>query len=163
MGFFKEFKEFAIRGNVIDLAVGVIIGAAFAKITDSLINDLLMPLLGIVVGKLDFSGLYIPLSDKVPWGLPLAEAKKLGAVVAYGNFISVLINFLLLAFCVFLMVKAINRLRRQAAADTAAAPPPAPTPQETLLKEIRDELRKAGPRADGPRPEGQGPRLREGS
>lgn len=137
MGFGKEFKEFALKGNVIDLAIGVIIGGAFAKITSSVIDDLIMPLLGKIIGNVDFSNLYIPLSDKVIKGLALAEAKKLGPVFAWGNFISIMINFILLAFCVFLMVKAINRVRKK---EEAALPEP--TTQEKLLMEIRDALNK---------------------
>lgn len=108
----KEFKEFAVKGHAIDLAVGVIIGAAFGKIVTSIVEDLLMPPIGRVVGNLDFSNLYIPLSDKVTAGLPLAEAKKLGPVFAYGNFITIAINFLIVAFCIFLVVKGINRLKQ---------------------------------------------------
>ena len=115
----KEFKEFAVKGNVIDLAVGVIIGLAFGKIVTSVVEDLLMPPIGRVLGNLDFSNLYFPLSEKVPQGLALAEARKLGPVFAYGNFISVLINFLIVAFCIFLLVKAINKLKRP-------SPPEAP-------------------------------------
>lgn len=103
-----------MRGNVIDLAVGVIIGAAFGKIVTSLVEDILMPPIGRVVGNLDFSNLYLPLSSKVPAGLPLAEAKKMGLpVIAYGNFATVLINFIIVAFCIFLLVKAINALKRE--------------------------------------------------
>ena len=108
----KEFKEFAVKGNAIDLAVGVIIGAAFGKIVSSIVEDLLMPPVGRVVGNLDFSNLYISLSDKVTPGLSLAEARKLGPVFAYGNFITVTINFLIVAFCIFLMVKAINKMKK---------------------------------------------------
>ena len=108
----KEFKEFAVKGNAIDLAVGVIIGAAFGKIVSSVVEDLLMPPVGRVAGNLDFSNLYIPLSDKITPGLALAEAKKLGPVFAYGNFISITINFLIVAFCVFLLVKGINRMKK---------------------------------------------------
>ena len=108
----KEFKEFAVKGNAIDLAVGVIIGAAFGKIVTSIVEDLLMPPVGRVVGNLDFSNLYVPLSDKVTPGLSLAEAKKLGPVFAYGNFITTSINFVIVAFCIFLMVKAINKMKR---------------------------------------------------
>ena len=140
MGFAKEFKEFALKGNVIDLAVGVIIGGAFGKITSSVIDDLIMPLLGKLIGNVDFSNLYVPLSDKITTGLPLAEAKKLGPVFAYGNFISILINFVLLAFCVFLMIKAINSLKKKEV--EAPAAPPEPTTQEKLLMEIRDSLKK---------------------
>src|SRR5262249_47311092 len=108
----KEFKEFAVKGNVVDLAVGVIIGAAFGKIVSSVVEDLLMPPIGRAVGNLDFSNLYIPLSEKVKSGLALAEAKKLGPVFAYGNFITVTINFVIVAFCIFLLVKGINRMKQ---------------------------------------------------
>ena len=108
----KEFKEFAVKGNAIDLAVGVIIGAAFGKIVSSIVEDLLMPPIGRVVGNLDFSNLYIRLSDKVAPGLSLADAKKAGPVFAYGNFITTTINFLIVAFCIFLVVKGINHLKR---------------------------------------------------
>jgi large conductance mechanosensitive channel len=108
----KDFKEFAIKGNAIDLAVGVIIGAAFGKIVTSIVEDLLMPPIGRLLGNLDFSNLYIPLSGKVTWGLPLAEAKKLGPVFAYGNFITITINFAIVAFCIFLMVKGINKMKQ---------------------------------------------------
>jgi large conductance mechanosensitive channel len=108
----KEFKEFAVKGNVVDLAVGVIIGAAFGKIVGSLVEDLLMPPLGRLLGNLDFSNIYIPLSDKVKPGLALVEAKKLGPVFAYGNFITVTINFVIVAFCIFLLVKGINKMKQ---------------------------------------------------
>lgn len=108
----KEFKEFAVKGNVVDLAVGVIIGAAFGKIVTSVVEDLLMPPIGRLVGDLDFSNLYVPLSDKVASGLSLAEAKKLGPVFAYGSFITVTINFVIVAFCIFLLVKGINRMKQ---------------------------------------------------
>src|SRR5205814_611789 len=108
----KEFKEFAVKGNAIDLAVGVIIGAAFGKIVSSIVEDLLMPPIGRAVGNLDFSNLYIPLSDKVTPGLSLAEAKKLGPVFAYGNFTTITINFAIVAFCIFLLVKGINKLKQ---------------------------------------------------
>src|ERR1051326_6982511 len=107
----KEFKEFAVKGNAIDLAGGVIIGAAFGKIVTSIVEDLLMPPVGRLIGNLDFSNLYVPLSDKVTRGLSLAEAKKLGPVFAYGNFITITINFAIVAFCIFLLVKGINRLK----------------------------------------------------
>jgi large conductance mechanosensitive channel len=108
----KEFKEFAVKGNAIDLAVGVIIGATFGRIVTSVVEDLLMPPIGRIAGNLDFSNLYIPLSDKVTPGLPLADAKKLGPVFAYGNFITITINFLIVAFCIFLVVKGINKMKR---------------------------------------------------
>ena len=108
----KEFKEFAVKGNAIDLAVGVIIGAAFGKIVTSIVEDLLMPPIGRVVGNLDFSNLYFPLSDKVGPGMALAEARKAGPVFAYGNFITITINFIIVAFCIFLLVKGVNRLKK---------------------------------------------------
>jgi large conductance mechanosensitive channel len=108
----KEFKEFAVKGNAIDLAVGVIIGAAFGKIVTSIVEDLLMPPLGRVIGNLDFSNLYLPLSDKITPGMSLVDAKKVGPVFAYGNFISITINFIIVAFCIFLVVKAINKMKK---------------------------------------------------
>ena len=141
MVFVKEFKEFAVKGNVIDFAVGVIIGGAFGKIVDSVINDLIMPIIARIVGAPDFSNAYIPLQDNIPLGLPLVQAKALGPVFAYGNFITVAINFLLLAFAVFMMVKGINRLRSQ-------APPPEVEDKisstDKLLAEIRDTLQQRG-------------------
>ena len=140
MGFMHEFKEFAVKGNVVDLAVGVIIGGAFGKIVDSVVNDLIMPLVGKAVGGLDFSSYYIPLAGQ-PAGLALAEAKKQGAVFAYGNFLTVALNFLILAFIIFLMVKQIHRLKRETPAPAPAAP--AEPPEDVkLLREIRDALRK---------------------
>ena len=136
MSFFSEFKEFAVKGNVMDLAVGVIIGAAFGKIVDSIVNDLIMPLVGKVVGGLDFSNYYIALAGQDPH-LPLLEAKKIGAVFAYGNFLTVALNFVILAFIIFLMIKQINRLKKDAPAAPAA------TPEDVvLLREIRDSLKK---------------------
>lgn len=140
MGFFKEFKEFAIKGNVIDLAVGVIIGGAFGKIIDSVIKDLVMPIVAAIVGAPDFSNAYLPLKAGIPRDLSLAEAQKLGPVFAYGSFITVAINFILLALVIFLMVKGINRLKRKQEAAPAAPTPPTAT--EQLLVEIRDELKK---------------------
>jgi large conductance mechanosensitive channel len=144
MGMVKEFKEFALRGNVVDLAVGVIIGAAFGKIVSSLVEDIILPLVGKVVGNVDFSNLYVPLSAKVsdaihnaPGGiLSLVAAKSIGPVFAYGNFITVLINFIIVAVCIFLLVKGMNTLKRK---EDAVAPEP--TTQEKLLMEIRDLLR----------------------
>lgn len=139
MGFVKEFKEFATKGNVMDLAVGVIIGAAFGKIVDSVVNDLIMPVIGIIF-KADFSNLYVALSDKITPGLTLAEAKKLGPVFAWGNFVTVVLNFIILAFVIFMLVKGMNRMKRKQ--ETAPAAAPAPTPTEQLLTEIRDALKK---------------------
>ena len=142
MGFLKEFKEFALKGNVIDLAVGVIIGGAFGKIIDSVVNDLIMPIVSAIIGSPDFSSLYLVLKGDVPEGTALADAKKIphAVILAYGNFITVLINFLLLALIIFLMIKAINRLKRKQV-DVPAAPP-APSGTDQLLMEIRDELKK---------------------
>lgn len=144
MGFFKEFREFAVKGNVMDLAVGVIIGGAFGKIIDSVVKDLVMPLVSAIIGQPDFSKLYMVFKGNVPQGLELEEARKIeGSVIfAYGNFLTVLINFILLALVIFMMVKGINALKRKEEAKPAA--PPAPTPTETLLSEIRDELKKKG-------------------
>jgi large conductance mechanosensitive channel len=191
MKIIKEFRDFAMKGNVVDLAVAVIIGGAFGKIVTSLVEDVLMPPIGKLVGNLDFSNLYISLSDKIdaknielakaaaekaaaaaatqpttqssmlgsmtsmvsgvvssPEGsrLTLAQAKALGPVVAYGNFITITINFIIVAFCVFLVVKmmtvAQRRFEREKAAAAATAAPPALTTQETLLTEIRDLLKQ---------------------
>jgi large conductance mechanosensitive channel len=139
MSIVQEFKSFALKGNVIDLAVGVIIGAAFGKIVDSLVADMIMPLVSLVFGGLDFANYYLPLAGQAA-SLPLAEAKKLGAVFAYGSFITVALNFAILAFVIFLMIKQINRLKREAPAAPAAAPV---TPEDVvLLREIRDALKK---------------------
>ena len=141
MGMLKEFKEFAMRGNVVDLAVGVIIGAAFGKIVDSLVKDLIMPVVGRLVGGLDFSNWFIMLGAPPPGytGPMTYEALTKAGVplFAYGNFITVTINFFILAFIIFLMVKEINRLKRQ-----EPAPPPAPPEQVKLLREIRYALKK---------------------
>ncbi|MGA0609784.1 large conductance mechanosensitive channel protein MscL [Caldimonas sp. KR1-144] len=134
-----EFKEFAVKGNVIDLAVGVIIGGAFGKIVDSMVADVIMPLVSKIFGGLDFSNYYVALAGQAA-GLPLAEAKKAGAVFAYGNFITVALNFVILAFIIFMMVKQINRLKRS---EPEAAPAPTAEPEDVvLLREIRDALKK---------------------
>ncbi|MBP9133343.1 MAG: large conductance mechanosensitive channel protein MscL [Saprospiraceae bacterium] len=138
MGFLKEFKEFAVKGNAMDLAVGVIIGAAFGKIVDSIVNDLIMPIIGIMFNA-DFTNLYIPLSDKVTLGMTLEQAKEVGPVFAWGNFITILFNFIILAFIIFIMVKGMNNLKKK---EEAPAAPAAPSATETLLSEIRDELKK---------------------
>ena len=135
----QEFREFAMKGNVVDLAVGVIIGGAFGKIVDSVVGDLIMPLVGRLVGGLDFSNYFIALKE-IPPGvvMTLAEVKKAGVpVFAYGNFMTILLNFLILAFIIFVMVKQINRLKRE-----TPVTPPEPPEDVLLLREIRDELRK---------------------
>jgi large conductance mechanosensitive channel len=138
MSFASEFKEFATKGNVVDLAVGVIIGGAFGKIVDSFVNDMVMPTFGRIFGGLDFSNYFIPLNGQT--ANTLAEAKKLGAVIAYGNFITIVVNFVILAFVIFLMVKQMNKLKREA--PPAPPAPPAPTPEDVvLLREIRDALK----------------------
>lgn len=142
MGFFTEFREFAVKGNVVDLAVGVIIGGAFGKIVDSVVADLIMPVVGLIFGKLDFSNLYVILGT-VPAGVAnnLAELKKAGVpVLAYGNFITIAVNFFILAFVIFLMIKQINRLRRTQ--DAAPEAPAAPAEDIVLLREIRDSLKR---------------------
>lgn len=140
MSFLGEFKEFAVKGNAMDLAVGVIIGAAFGKIVDSIVNDLIMPIVGAVFGGFDFSNLFIALRT-VPAGvgMTLAEVKKAGVpVFAYGSFLTILLNFIILAFIVFALIKQVNRLKK--------APPPAapaaPPEDVVLLREIRDSLKK---------------------
>jgi large conductance mechanosensitive channel len=139
MSFSSEFKEFALKGNVMDLAVGVIIGGAFGKIVDSLVGDIIMPVVGKIFGGLDFSNYFFALSGQT--ATTLVEAKKAGAVFAYGNFITILINFVILAFIIFLMIKQMNRLKREAPPAPPAAP--APTPEDVLLlREIRDALKK---------------------
>ena len=136
MSFMSEFREFAMKGNVVDLAVGVIIGGAFGKIVDSIVGDLIMPLVGKVLGGLDFSNYFIPLAGQAATNL--ADAKKAGAVFAYGSFITVAINFVILAFIIFMMVKQINRLKKEAPGPAPAAPPE----DIVLLREIRDSLKR---------------------
>jgi large conductance mechanosensitive channel len=144
MSFIGEFKTFALKGNVVDLAVGVIIGGAFGKIVDSVVGDLVMPLVSKAFGGLDFSSYYVALAGQST-GLPLAEARKLGSVFAYGNFITVALNFLILAFIIFLMVRQMNRLMARKQAEPAAPAAPAPTPEDiVLLREIRDSLKTRG-------------------
>jgi len=143
----KEFKEFALKGNMVDMAVGIIIGGAFGLIIKSLIDDVIMPLVGSVIGSVDFSNIYIPLGDAVSAAkeanpkLPLADARELGSVLALGNFISILINFLILAFVIFIMVKMMNKAKKKFEAEKEAAPPPAPAADVVLLGEIRDLLK----------------------
>jgi large conductance mechanosensitive channel len=149
MGMMKEFKEFAMRGNLVDLAVGVVIGGAFGKVVSGFIDGMVMPLIGMLGGA-DFNNMYISLSDKVDAAqaasetiLPIVEAKKLGPVLAYGTFITVLIDFIVVAFVVFMVIKGMNRMKKkQEAAPAAPAAPPAPSKEEILLTEIRDALVK---------------------
>ncbi len=139
MSFSSEFKEFALKGNVIDLAVGVIIGGAFGKIVDSLVGDIVMPIVGRIFGGIDFTNHFVPLAGQT--ATTLAEARKTGAVLAWGNFVTVALNFIVLAFVIFVMVRQVNRLQRKAPAPPPAAPPP-PAEDVVLLREIRDALRK---------------------
>jgi large conductance mechanosensitive channel len=139
MSMMEEFKAFAIKGNVVDLAVAVIIGGAFGKIVDSVVQDLIMPVVSSLFGGLDFSNYYLPLNHQGTQ-LTLAEAKKAGAVFAYGNFLTILLNFLILAFIIFQMVRIMQKVKRN---EPAPAPAPAPTSEEVLLlREIRDGLLK---------------------
>lgn len=132
----EEFKKFAMRGNVVDLAVGVIIGAAFGTIVASLVADIVMPIIGAVTGGLDFSNYYTPLSAKVPSGLSYADAKKQGAVLGWGQFLTVALNFVIIAWVLFLAIQGINKLKKE----EPAAPVTGPTPEVKLLTEIRDLL-----------------------
>ena len=139
MAMIQEFKEFAVKGSVMDLAVGVIIGAAFGKIVDSLVADIIMPVVGAIFGNLDFSSLFVVLGKNPQNLAALADLKKAGIpVLAYGSFISVAVNFIILAFIVFMMVRQINRMKQEA----PPAPPPATPEDITLLREIRDALKK---------------------
>ncbi|MCW5756985.1 MAG: large conductance mechanosensitive channel protein MscL [Phycisphaeraceae bacterium] len=147
MGLIKEFREFALKGNMMDMAVGIIIGGAFGVIIKSMIDDVIMPIVSIP-GKVDFSNLYVPLSAKVSEAneaagkvMPLADARGLGPVLAYGNFITVFINFIILAAAVFMIVKLMNTARKRFEKEQAAAAPAAPPAEVLLLTEIRDELR----------------------
>ena len=130
-----EFKKFVLRGNVVDLAVGVIIGAAFGLIVSSLVGDIIMPIVGAVTGGLDFSSYYLPLNSAVKTGMPLVDAKKVGAVLAYGNFLTVILNFLIIAFVLFIAIQAINKMKKK-----EEAKPAEPPASEKLLAEIRDIL-----------------------
>ena len=138
MGMMQDFKAFAIKGNVVDLAVAVIIGTAFGKIVESLVQDIIMPVVGKIFGGLDFSNYYLPLNDQATQ-LTLVEAKKLGAVFAYGSFITILINFLILAFIIFQMVRILSKLKKDEPPAEAA---PATSEDIVLLREIRDALKK---------------------
>jgi large conductance mechanosensitive channel len=135
----KEFKEFAMRGNVIDLAIGIIIGAAFGKIVTSFVNDVIMPPIGLLMGNVDFSNLFVNLSMDSTYAT-IAEAEAAGApIIKYGIFINTVIDFVIVAFAIFLVIRALNRFKRKQ--EAAPAPPPAPTAEEKLLAEIRDLLR----------------------
>ncbi len=134
----EEFKKFALRGNVVDLAVGVIIGAAFGGIVTSLVGDVIMPVIGAITGGLDFSNYYLPMSAKVQSGLSYADAKKQGAVLGWGQFLTVALNFLIIAWVLFMAIKGINKLKKE----EPPAPAPGPTPEVKLLSEIRDLLKK---------------------
>jgi large conductance mechanosensitive channel len=134
----KEFREFALKGNVVDLAVGVIIGAAFGGIVSSMVADIIMPVIGAATGGLDFSNYFTPLSKTVT-ASNLADAKKQGAVLAWGNFLTLTLNFLIVAFVLFIVIKGMNRLKRKD--EAASAGPPKPTREEELLTEIRDLLK----------------------
>jgi large conductance mechanosensitive channel len=145
MGLAKEFRNFVMRGNVLDLAIGVIIGAAFGRIVNSLVEDILMPPMGKIIGNMDFTNLYLPLY-KLPAGTgeypkTLADAKKLGSVVAYGNFLTISITFAIIAFCIFLLVKLINVAEKHFHEENKNASPPPATKEELLLTEIRDLLK----------------------
>lgn len=135
----EEFKKFALRGNVVDLAVGVVIGAAFGAIVTSLVGDIIMPAIGAATGGLDFANYYLPLSSKVQAGLAYADAKKAGAVLGYGSFITAAINFLIIAFVLFIVIRGMNALINRSKKEEAAAPP-APAPDILLLTDIRDQL-----------------------
>lgn len=138
MGFIKEFKEFAMKGNVMDMAVGVIIGGAFGKIVTSLVNHIIMPLIGIVTGGVNFNDMFVNLSDEK--ASSLAEATEKGiAVFAYGAFIQSIIDFLIIAICIFLMIKAMNKLKKKRVAELEATPEP--SAEEKLLTEIRDIIK----------------------
>ena len=137
--FILEFREFAAKGNVVDLAVGIIIGVAFGKIVDSVVNDLITPVVAGALGKADFSALFIPLANPPAVPPTLEALKKAGVpVIAYGNFLTIVLNFIILAFVVFVMVKLINRLRHR----SASAEPPAPPEEIVLLREIRDAVKR---------------------
>ena len=137
----KEFRDFAMKGSVVDLAIGVIIGAAFGKIVDSLVNDIIMPTIGAITGGLDFSNYFLPLAKSVTAG-SLAEARRQGAVLAWGNFFTIIVNFLIVAFVLFLVIRGINMLRREVLREEEKAPAAPPPRQEVLLEEIRDLIAK---------------------
>ncbi len=135
----KEFREFALKGNMVDLAIGVIIGGAFGGLVNSIVADIIMPIVGVITGGIDFTNLYVQLAG-APVANDLEAARKAGATLAYGNFLTLLINFLIVAFVLFMVVKAMNRLKRKEAATPSA--PPAPSQEVLLLAEIRDLLKR---------------------
>lgn len=135
----KEFREFALKGNVVDLAVGIVIGAAFSSIVTSLVGDIIMPIIGAITGGLDFSNYFTPLAAKVT-ASNLADAKKQGAVLAWGNFLTLTLNFIIVAFVLFIVIRFMNKLKRK---DEGTPPPPKPNPEVELLTEIRDLLKKS--------------------
>lgn len=136
----KEFKDFAMKGNVVDLAIGVIIGAAFGKIVGSMVEDIIMPIVGALTGGISFDNMYTMLTGKVATGASLADATKAGAVLAWGKFFTIVINFLIIAFVLFMIVRAMNKMKKAEVAAPAAAAEP--TAQEVLLIQIRDLLKK---------------------
>jgi large conductance mechanosensitive channel len=138
----KEFREFAMKGNVVDLAVAVIIGAAFGKIVDSLVGDVIMPIVGAITGGLDFTNYYLPLSSKVQSGLAYADAKKTGAVLGWGQFLTYVVNFFIVAFVLFLVIQAMNRMKAHLTASAETKAPKAPPADVVLLTEIRDLLKE---------------------
>ncbi len=138
---FKEFKEFALKGNLIDMAVAFVMGAAFIKLSGAFIEDLIMPLVGMISGGMDYTNKFFALSDSVT-ATNLVEARKQGAVLAYGDFITIAINFVIVAFVMFLVVKAISKAKKLVEKEEAAAPAPEPTTEEKLLTEIRDLLKQ---------------------
>jgi large conductance mechanosensitive channel len=138
----KEFREFVMRGNVVDLAVAVIIGAAFGKIVDSLVTDVIMPIIGAITGGLDFSNYYLPLSGKVQSGLAYADARKTGAVLGWGQFLTYVVNFIIVAFVLFLVIQAMNRTKARLVGAGEAKAPKAPPADVVLLTEIRDLLKE---------------------
>ena len=143
MGMLSEFRQFAVKGNVVDLAVGVIIGGAFGTIVSSLVKDVIMPLVNFIAGgQIDLSNKYWVLSGNVAAGAPLIEAQKVGVVFAWGSFVTVLINFIILAFIIFWMVKMVNRVKAAAEKPAAPAAPAAPPEDVLLLREIRDALKQ---------------------
>jgi large conductance mechanosensitive channel len=136
----KEFKDFAMKGNVVDLAVGVIIGGAFGKIVESMVGDIIMPIIGAVTGGIDFSNLYASMGPKIAAGTGYADAKKAGAMLGYGQFLTYVVNFIIIAWVLFMVIKAMNSMKKEEA--TVPAAPTPPTTSELLLTQIRDALKK---------------------